>query len=502
MKTPKSRARWFACAVVAIAAGFFGWLLARGVDDDAGQRSHDYAQCRPDTVRPDPVGFVNGVTAVVNGPGADDSESIVEGSVVDGADVPVSCGVVKLVAESQIRAPNDCVGPKLAVDPVGRFRFRDVPVGQYAVVVVADSLPPGILAPFDQSCSDRARGPATKGYFAASVDVPSPGTRANVVVRVWKSIQVSGFVVTQSGRAVAGADVRLQAIRPGLESVHYDGRTDESGKYVLSDIAPGLYRAIALSTGDDPACQSLSRPVPIDVAIVDGCGSSVVPNLVLGGRVTVRGRVLDQDDHGYGNGVVIAYVATPVGSNVTPHNWNSELQRAVTAEDGTFTLAEMPDAEVIVQVEPEGYVGGRELAGNRLVDFAPLRRLDLARAGRFVQLGDLRVDVSRPFRVSGRLTRDGAESADSARPCDLVIEVVPRSGFANSRLARGRPAPVSTMVVPKDAGTFAWACETPFPTVELRVRRHGGEVVRVLTFDPVPDTAAEAIVEVGSDHTK
>jgi carboxypeptidase family protein len=196
---------------------------------------------------------------------------------------------VRLLNEDQERGD---VPEMVRVFRDGRFFFRDVPPGRYALLVTADP-------------ASGARSPLR--ILAASPVVVTGADLQGVVLEMPRAASVEGQVVFR-GRAepaagTAGAiEIRLSPVaHTALTRLvgPYTARPDATGRFVLADVWPGAYRISARITGPatwfTEAVTLGGRDMPLDGLDVPA-GQSVKDVLVTltDRRASLAGTVLDE----------------------------------------------------------------------------------------------------------------------------------------------------------------------------------------------------------------
>jgi hypothetical protein len=179
----------------------------------------------------------------------------------------------------------------------------------------------------------RLRVEVTAPGFAPRV-VTSDGSESELKIELALASAAQGEVVASRGRdAIAGAEVTLTTDL-GVRRV----RTDATGSYTLSGLAPGPARLHVRAPGYAPADR--------DVLVPDGGGSRPleIPRVELGEEGAVEGTVVD----GRGNPVAGARVArdrvpTWLAVGSTPPGM------AVTDAKGRFALHELPEGPITLE---------------------------------------------------------------------------------------------------------------------------------------------------------
>ena len=166
-----------------------------------------------------------------------------------------------------------------------------------------------------------------------------------LTVTMRRGVSVAGDVRTRGGRdPLAGVDVTLYA-----QSGTRHGKTDDEGRYVLRDLAPGKARVVLVKKG-------FSRLEAV-VTIADGDGDRPVEleRLELAEAGVVEGEVVDRD----GNAVIGARVASGAAPAYLPVG-PLPPGVAVTDARGRFTLADVADGETTLEAYSAERGRGRE----------------------------------------------------------------------------------------------------------------------------------------------
>lgn len=180
------------------------------------------------------------------------------GSPVAGLDLDLFTGLAELV------------GYDAGTDTTGFYDFGIVPVGTYAVRVD----PTG-----DQPWADRYYDDSADLAGATYVTVTQSQVTSGIDFVLERLLFISGSVTD----AATGADlalVDLDVLSPdGVTLNGYDGRTDESGAYVIGPIEPGSYLLRVDAGADDPWVDQyhpgvlrLSQATPITLTTSDADG--------------------------------------------------------------------------------------------------------------------------------------------------------------------------------------------------------------------------------------
>ncbi len=363
------------------------------------------------------------------------------------------------------------------VDSRGEVVFDDLPEGAYWPIVDADSLPTGYAPPGLQSTESPADLP---GFFRTEVVITADAPHQEVTLVVSKGGLVHGYVRDNTGRGVAGVEIRCQATTPGLEGFAFDTRSDDDGYYVIDRVRPGAYWIELFVTDDD--LRSLARPAPHEFELFGG--ESLNKDLLLGaGDCRVEGVVVDQDGRPFPALVVLAYYTKALGSEGPRLSRNNQAARTTTDSNGRYVFdgiyATEAPVQLGIQVAPDGYYSGREVGANLLGARVERIAIDL-RPGQSIQARTVVAHRSRPFHLDGRI--ELPEGASLAGLRVFIIHPPPR-------IPEGVETP-NGVIVRRDQprieedGTFEWSCETPRDPFTLQVVRGSAKYEEELL--PIP----------------
>jgi hypothetical protein len=151
----------------------------------------------------------------------------IDGVVVDERGRPVSpfdVGIESFAsARARIRANG---GPRHFEEPRGIFHWDKLAPGTYVLSVAAGAKPPARSEPVDVPAG---------GSAAVSIVLPEGGT-------------VTGHVYDESHAAIAGVDLRFDAVSSVLEN-RAETTTDEAGSYRLAGAPSGVFTLLARKQG-------------------------------------------------------------------------------------------------------------------------------------------------------------------------------------------------------------------------------------------------------------
>ena len=152
------------------------------------------------------------------------SSGFLLGRVIDAAsNVPVAGAIVRLTPESK--------QPPVLTGPDGYFLFSPLSPGFYTI----DAGKPGFFGgSYGQM---RVRGAGTKLLLGDGM------RRGDVIVRLWPWASISGRVLDEDGRPMAGVPVEAVRRAPNdlLTSHMRSTRTNAHGRYTLTQLAPGRW---------------------------------------------------------------------------------------------------------------------------------------------------------------------------------------------------------------------------------------------------------------------
>ncbi|MFQ5845050.1 MAG: carboxypeptidase regulatory-like domain-containing protein, partial [Planctomycetota bacterium] len=221
----------------------------------------------------------------------------------------------------------------------GSFSVQDLAAGQYAVRAVA------------------------RGYLEAKAERVAAGG-VPVLLRAAPSLEIRGVVTFTDGRPAAGLQVFADRAS-GERRRARAGGTSAEGRFVLSGLAPGLYRVTA---GGRTAHAATSDPVPAGrtdlhlVADEAAPGEAEEQVQALEGDATLEGRIVDPSGRGIGGVRVYARHMT------RPRELLGRFTRS--RPDGRFVIRGLAAAPYQVRAafdrggwlpqEREGLVPGRD----------------------------------------------------------------------------------------------------------------------------------------------
>ncbi|MBS1119082.1 MAG: hypothetical protein H6Q90_1310 [Deltaproteobacteria bacterium] len=261
-------------------------------------------------------------------------------------------------------------------DDEGRFRLQQLAAGSFAL---------------------RARAAHQVTMAPNLVELDIGQTRSGVELWVDRAANVSGHVVGEDGRALAGAEVALVQLEEAIAE-EAQATTDADGRFVIHGVAPGAY-GVTAATPDRPM---LMRRTGIDVGERDVSDLE----LVVKSAHVVRGRVvparLATIEMARPGGLAIAsmalggdmsdYVNLATSTTRTSADGSFEIKRAAA---GTYTLIAVADDGT--RGEASVVVGRDEGVTIALAATPPLRGTIVDRHGRPVTGVGVHAESDRVF---------------------------------------------------------------------------------------------------------
>ena len=172
------------------------------------------------------------------------------------------------------------------------------------------------------------------GFVTASVRVEPDSAETELELVLMRGASLSGRVVTEDGRPIAGAQVSV-----GYLPSSSGGQTDELGAFSLDVVPEGSNRIWALRQGWAPG------RIAVDVP---GSGGSVGGlEIVLRSGFVLAGVVLDQDDRPMHGAQIF-----PDSTGVRGVGYVGSHK--ITGADGRFVLDDLCEQEVLLTVWAEG----------------------------------------------------------------------------------------------------------------------------------------------------
>jgi protocatechuate 3,4-dioxygenase beta subunit len=206
---------------------------------------------------------------------------------------PLPPGVPPGVARSDFLVPG---GQGAQSNDVGEFRLFGLPSGEYIV----QATPNHNFGPQAPSATTRIATfyPGTSDPAAAQRISVGPGqTVGDIAITMIEvpAFQVSGVVLTEAGRPVANAMIRLQVEERGARPFQMMGRwnqsrTDASGRFTIDGVTSDSYTLLAVApVVVSRAAPPPSRPVQSGGTFSFGVSGGFVSGTVGGGLTTETG---------------------------------------------------------------------------------------------------------------------------------------------------------------------------------------------------------------------
>jgi len=200
-------------------------------------------------------------------------------------------------------------------DAEGRFRIEKVPAGTVRVSVAADGYA-SLVAGYTRLVTD--------GYLAFDD------------IELARQATVTGSVVDDAGRPIAGADVRL-ADTMGMDGLGYHlpesppATTDAQGRFHIAGVPAGFGRIVCFAKGHHAPLQEL-RPVPVKDLVIRVSETGTITGKVIGERKEGR------DIH-----VSVAPEGERIGK------WGGSMR---VKPDGTFQFDNVPPGTYLISTGP------------------------------------------------------------------------------------------------------------------------------------------------------
>ena len=365
----------------------------------------------------------------------------------------------------------------------------------YGLMVDPDSLAHGLIPPLLETrhglLMAKRLQPNDPYFFVKHQVVVQPGVEHKLDLRVGLPAKASGRILDPLGIPVPKVLVRLTSLERhhGIQSE--DSITNELGEFFMPEIFPGDYRLnIYVDPALVPAEADWSIPPPTDMTFAPG-QSQNFGDLFLGrGDKTIVGWVVNQDGLPFAGLPILCYSNEPVEEGVPAHRMGSALTRVTTDARGYFELKNVEAIAVKISCTPD-YSPGQALGAGKPAMWEYPIELDLSKGPNFIDIGELVVDESRPFTISGNLIFDTAwlQKPEHSKK-DLRITI---SQVKGEELPEGiRRNPINQVRVPidKKANTFSYKVETPMTAVRLTFSLKGYPDLRfVLHPEPLQSKA-------------
>jgi protocatechuate 3,4-dioxygenase beta subunit len=172
--------------------------------------------------------------------------AVIRGRVTDrDTGQPIPRAVVALVSSGAARQPGS-PPPEAQTASDGRYEFRGLPAGEYAVVVRPGEFRVSHLP--HAFGGDRPANFARMGMPRTSFSLADGEVRENVDVALWRALAIEGRVVDEFGEPMAGVEVSALIAGTGQRlptSGPYQFSSDDRGLFRIYGVAPGRYTVCA-----------------------------------------------------------------------------------------------------------------------------------------------------------------------------------------------------------------------------------------------------------------
>ena len=255
----------------------------------------------------------------------------------------------------------------------GTARFDGLVPGRYSLAIEADSLPPGYLAPIDES----------SGSERVSFSL-QPGRKRDVALPAVTGAAIHGRVLDAAGAPIAGAELRLQAIGRELILPSRATHSDEGGFFELRDVLPGSYR---LQTRW-PAGHHAGAPPAPGIHRLDS-GSTTRANVrAIADPRSLAGVLVDEAQRPLAGRLVqcdlapdAADAADELPRSTRSVPWSRVLARTRTDEQGRYRFEGLPPTEVLLSASLDATSGQHGLRSRpALAERIHVGRVDLTSA--------------------------------------------------------------------------------------------------------------------------
>lgn len=341
----------------------------------------------------------------------------------------------------------------------------------YSLMVDPTSLVGGLVPPLKvsrhASLLAKRLSPTHHRFFLKQDVEVKPGQQTQLNLHVGLPGSALGRVLDPQGNPVAEVLVRFHNLDPSAYSQSEDSTTNARGEFAMAEIYPGTYRMQISRVANGPEESGWSIPAAKDTVFSPGQQEDF-GDLYLGdGTQTVVGWIVNQDGDPFPGLPVLCYSNEPVEEGLPPHRMSAALTRVITDKNGRFELKNIEAIAVKVSITPDFYPG-QAMGTGKPAMWEPNVELDLASGPAVLDLGELTVHESRPFKISGKLVFDSdwlTEGGHSKK--DLKIQI--RQVESEVLLEGVRRNPISRARVPIDwkALKYAYNVETPMTAVRL-----------------------------------
>lgn len=231
-------------------------------------------------------------------------------------------------------------------DRSGNYKIDFLPTGEYFVFAWVDD---GYLPEWYDD--------APTWKEATPVEVVDPEDTPDIDFALSIGGRISGRVVSRNqetpvvGATVCAYQVDATDVTGEANRVEYArcAETDDRGQYTVTGLKPGSYLVVAYAWGYQEQWYELAMiPGDADPVYVEAPGITTGIDFALvpwGGAGSITGRVVDERD---GEPIPDAYVEARRGDGW----WTG---RALTHEDGTYSITDLPSGNYYVSVKAKGY---------------------------------------------------------------------------------------------------------------------------------------------------
>ncbi len=297
---------------------------------------------------------------------------------------------------------------------LGEYRLANLAAGRYAIsatlIDLGTTAPPAKKDEPETAFITTYYPNATEESSAAMVDVAAGGDAGGMDIKMAKakSVRIRGKVTGE----LKDQNVSVRAVpKNGGVLAMIIGRNAKpkpDGTFEITGVPAGSY---LLKVGDQTGLKVLGAPVPIEVGDkpLESAVVEVGTNADLPGAVMVSGEDAKPAEGVSLKGMKVT-LETLEGLSLAPPN-------TTVAEDGTFTLKELPPDRYLVRVSngpPNSYLESAQVAGQTMTE----RGLDLGRGGGKLEL-KLRLGAG---RVSGVV-----RGADDNPISGVTVALIPDS---------------------------------------------------------------------------
>jgi hypothetical protein len=309
----------------------------------------------------------------------------------------------------------------------GEYEIREIPAGRYTVGAMRGGYLPSQY------------GQKRHGEQGIPIDIGNGAVLDRINISLERAGVISGRVLDEAGEPVAGAAIYTMQSqffrgRRQLVPANMGGgmRTDDTGMYRISPLAPGEYLVLALFretwVADDKDKQTLgyapsyypgttSLAAAQRIKVVAGQEASAIDfSLVPGRAATISGTVVSAD----GSPLATANVAVTQEINGPAGSSMSMVANARAAADGTFKIRDVSPGQYILRASGPASERGSETASlNLTVTGADIDGLILGADTGGLITGRVVTDTGTP--LSGSPPTVTVSSATFDRPSVTVL---------------------------------------------------------------------------------